>query len=167
MFSRSFQGIASEKNLIILNAAETRLYYVPYNITGWQPFTNCGRERKVQRCTGKGLSDVGIGNPGHCSDIHDDVIKWKRFPRYWPFVRGIQPVPGDFPTQRPVTRTFNVFFDMRLNKRLSKQWWGWWIETPSRPLWRHCNDKVVSGTQSSFRYRNVTYASHGVLSNHR
>ena len=26
-----------------------------------------------------------------------------------------------------------------LNKRLSKQSWGWWFETPSRPLWRHCN----------------------------
>ena len=29
--------------------------------------------------------------------------------------------PGDFPTQRPVTRSFDVFFDLRLNKRLSKQ----------------------------------------------
>ena len=48
------------------------------------------------------------------------------------------PVTGEFPTQRPVTRSFDVFFDLRLNKRLSKQWWGWWFE-PSRPLWRHCN----------------------------
>ena len=52
---------------------------------------------------------------------------------------GNSPVPDEFPTQRPVTRTFDVFFDLRLNKRLSKQWWGWWLETPSRPLWRHCN----------------------------
>ena len=29
--------------------------------------------------------------------------------------------PGEFPTQRPVTRSFDVFFDLRLNKRLSKQ----------------------------------------------
>ena len=30
--------------------------------------------------------------------------------------------PGDFPTQRPVTRSFDVFFDLRLKyKRLSKQ----------------------------------------------
>ena len=43
-------------------------------------------------------------------------------------------------TQRPVTRSFNAFFDLRLNKRLSKQWWGWWFETLSCPLWRHCND---------------------------
>ena len=43
------------------------------------------------------------------------------------------------PAQRPVTRSFGIFFDLRLNKRLSKQSWGWWFETPSRPLWRHCN----------------------------
>ena len=47
-------------------------------------------------------------------------------------------VPGEFPAQRPVTRSFDVFFDLRPNKRLSKHWWGWWFGTPSRPLWRHC-----------------------------
>ena len=34
------------------------------------------------------------------------------------------------------------FFDLRLNKRLSKQSQGWWFETPPRSLWRHCNDTV-------------------------
>ena len=52
---------------------------------------------------------------------------------------GNSPVPGEFPTQRPVTRSFDVYFDLRLNKRLSKQSWGWWFETQSRPLWRHRN----------------------------
>ena len=52
---------------------------------------------------------------------------------------GNSPVPGEFPTQRPVTGNFDVFFDLRPNKRLSKQSWGWWFETPSRPLWRHRN----------------------------
>ena len=52
---------------------------------------------------------------------------------------GNSPVPGEFSTQRPVTRSFDVFFDMRQNKRLSKQWWGWWFETLSRQLWRHLN----------------------------
>ena len=47
-------------------------------------------------------------------------------------------VTGEFPAQRPVTRSFDVFFDLRLNKRLSKQWWGWWFETPLHALWRHC-----------------------------
>ena len=66
---------------------------------------------------------------------HDDVIKWKHFTHYWASVK----VPGEFPTQRLVTRSFDVLFDLHPNKRLSKQGWGWWFETPSGPLWRHCN----------------------------
>ena len=50
------------------------------------------------------------------------------------------PVTGEFPSQRPGTRSFDVFFDLRLNKRLDKQSWGWWFETQSRSLWRYCND---------------------------
>ena len=42
-------------------------------------------------------------------------------------------VTGEFPAQRPVTQSFDVFFDLRLIKRLSKQSRGWWFETPSRP----------------------------------
>ena len=67
------------------------------------------------------------------ASYHDDVIKWKHFPRHCPFVTG------EFPAQRPVARSFDVFFDLRLNKRLSKQSWGWWFETLSGPLWRHRN----------------------------
>ena len=63
------------------------------------------------------------------------------FSAYRPFVRRIHTVTGEFPTQRPVTRSFDVFFDLRLSKRLGKQWWGWWFETPSRPSWRHSNGK--------------------------
>ena len=49
------------------------------------------------------------------------------------------PVPGEFSTQRPVTRSFDVYFDMRPNKRLSKQSWGWWFHRLSHPFWRHRN----------------------------
>ena len=52
---------------------------------------------------------------------------------------GNFPVTGEFPLQRPVTRSFGVFFDLRLNKWLGKQSWGWWFEMPSCPLWRQCN----------------------------
>ena len=94
---------------------------------------------------------------------HDDVIKWKHFPRYWPFVRGI-------PAQRPVTRSFGVFFDLRLNYRSNKQSWGWWFETLSRPLWRHCNETrteialkaTIGVTQSS---QNLSFEN--VLARHR
>ena len=52
---------------------------------------------------------------------HDNVIKLKS------------------PTQRPVTRSLDVFFDLRLKKRLSKSSRLWSFKTPSRSLWRHCN----------------------------
>ena len=55
---------------------------------------------------------------------------------------GNSPVPGEFPTQRPVTRSFDVYFDLRPNKRLSKQSWGWWFETLSCSLWRHRNIEI-------------------------
>ena len=68
---------------------------------------------------------------------------------------GNSPVTDQFPAQKasgltvnsphkgPVTRSFDGFFDLSLNKRLSKQSWDWWFETPSCPLWRHCNDLRV------------------------
>ena len=52
---------------------------------------------------------------------------------------GNSPVNGDIPTQRPVTRSFDVFFDLRLNKQVGKQSWGWWSETPTRSSWRQSN----------------------------
>ena len=53
---------------------------------------------------------------------------------------GNSPVTSEYPAQRPAPRSFEVVFDLRLNKRLSKQSWGWWFETPSCSLWRHCNE---------------------------
>ena len=58
---------------------------------------------------------------------------------------GNSPVPGEFPAQRPVTRSFDVFLDLRPNERLSKHSWGWWFETLSSPLWRHSNDHTLFG----------------------
>ena len=55
------------------------------------------------------------------------------------FCAGNSPVPGEFSAQRPVTRSFDVFFDLHLDKQLSKQCPGWWFETPSGSLWRQCN----------------------------
>ena len=159
---------------------------------------------------------------------HEVVMRWKRFPRHWPFVRGIYWLPvdsshkgpvirgfgvfmvslldelfveqtdefpviwdphdahymtslwwgtwwrnqmekfsallalfagnslvtGEFPVQRPVTRGFDVFCDLRLNKRLSKQSWGWWIETSSRSLWRHFNESETPITLIIWRHCN-------------
>ena len=54
------------------------------------------------------------------------------------------PVTGEFPAQRPVTHSIDVFFYLHLNKWLSKHSWGWWFETPSHSLGRHCNEMKLS-----------------------
>ena len=69
----------------------------------------------------------------HRIDLHDDVIKWKHSASL-ALCAGNSPVTGEFPTQRPMTWSFDVFFDLRLNKQLSKQWIRRRFETPSRPL---------------------------------
>ena len=61
---------------------------------------------------------------------------------------GNSPVIVELPhkgqcSQRPMTHSFDVFFDLCLNKQLSKQSWGWWFETPLCSLWRHCNGTSV------------------------
>ena len=75
------------------------------------------------------------------SFIHyDDIIKWKYFSALLALCAGNSLVTCEFPSKRPVTRSFAVFFYPRLNKRLSKQSWLQWFETPSRQLWCRCND---------------------------
>ena len=71
---------------------------------------------------------------------HDDVIKWKHFPRYWLFVRGIHRSPLNSPHKSQWRGALMFFFNLRPNKRFNKQSSGWWFEKPSRSLWRHCND---------------------------
>ena len=64
---------------------------------------------------------------------------WRHQMETFSALLAICAVTGEFPAQRPVTRSFDDFFDLHPNKRLSKQSWGWWFEQPSRSLWRHCN----------------------------
>ena len=62
------------------------------------------------------------------------------FPALLAICAGNSPVSCEFPAQRPVMRSFNVFFDLHLNKRFkSKQSSGWWFETPSHPLCHQYN----------------------------
>ena len=70
-------------------------------------------------------------------------------------------VPGEFPAQRQVMRSFDVFYDLRLNKRLSKQSWGWGFETLSRPLWRHCNG--FHGISSHVPCKHIITSETGVV----
>ena len=84
---------------------------------------------------------------------------------------GNSPVTGEFPSQRPVTRSFDVFFDLRLNKRLSKQSRRWWFETQSYSLWRHgkatsaastaehCIDVIMTTMASQITSLTVVYST--------
>ena len=90
-----------------------------------------------------------------CREYFDDVIIWSIF-------RVTGPLCGEFtghrwiPRMRPVTRSFDVFFDLCLNKGLSKQSWGWWFETPLCSLWRHCNACIDPCYLKSGLYFDVT-----------
>ena len=64
---------------------------------------------------------------------------------------GNSPVTGEFSSQRPVMRNIDVFCDLRVNKRLSKQSRSWWFETPSRSLWRHFNDHNAHNNEICIR----------------
>ena len=70
-----------------------------------------------------------IASGSHWHDLtilHDDVIKWRHFSALLALCAGNSLVIVEFPAQRPVTGSFDVFFHLRLNKWLSKQSWGWW-----------------------------------------
>ena len=70
------------------------------------------------------------------------VMIWKPLPRHWLFVRIIHRPPVNYHHKgqwRGALMFFVVFFYLRPNKWLSKQLWGWWFVTPSRPFWCHCN----------------------------
>ena len=94
---------------------------------------------KYENPSGPLSSDLwALGNPLRHNPWWRDQMK--TFSALLAICEGNLPVRGEFPAKRPVTRSFDVFFDLRLNKRLRKQSWGWWFETLSRPLCRHFND---------------------------
>ena len=79
-----------------------------------------------------------IQNEFPSRDGHDDVIKWKHFPSYWLFARGIHRSPVNSP-HKDQWRGALIFSFI---SAWIKGWvnWGWWFEKPSCSLWRHCND---------------------------
>ena len=95
------------------------------------------------------------------------IIAWWRhqmetFSAFLAICAGNSPTTGEIPAQKPVTQNFDVFVDLRLDERLSKQSWGWWFETPWRPLWHHNNEIPKS---ASYVYR-PWYQPSSSLTNH-
>ena len=108
-----------------------------HNSTRW------GRELRELTTTGEERRNVWSNVIAQCET--GSTIPWWRHQMetvsaLLVLCAGNSPVTGDFPAQSPGTRSFDTFFDLPLNKRLSKQPLGWWFETPIFPLWRHCND---------------------------
>ena len=102
------------------------------------------------------LVDIGSGNTRNNADwltmdtfLSTNSVKWwwrhqmKTFSALLALCAGNSPNIGEFPSQRPVTQNFDVFFEMRPNKRLSKQSRRRWFETPSHSLWRRRNVKKI------------------------
>ena len=87
-------------------------------------------------------------------EIHDDVMT---FSVLLALCEGNPPVTGGFPSQSPVTWSFDVFFDLCLNKQLINQSRCRWFETPSCSLWRHCNAFLIR--QKILHSRNYTSRS--------
>ena len=77
---------------------------------------------------------------------HDDVINWKHFPGFRPFLKGTTDY-GWIPLTKVSDTEFWRFFDMRLNKRMSKQSRYRWSQTPCRSLSRHYNVKRMFKAQ--------------------
>ena len=100
------------------------------------------------------LAEANNASISSCTCQHDSDWAWWRhqmetFSALLAICVGNSLVTGEFPAQMPVTRSFDVFFDLRLNNPLSKQWWGLWFETPSGLLWRHFNQHKLRAFSTS------------------
>ena len=85
-------------------------------------------------------------NHGHSSDIPHSWWRHRMetLSALLALRAGNSAVTAEFPSQRPLVRSVDVFFDLRLNKRLSKQSRCRWFETPSRSLWRHYDGRHIT-----------------------
>ena len=123
---------------------------------GWRPettkkhiytFTLRRRNKKSSTCHSPSLDHIDLFYGGYAICLLCIMIRvtlymmtssMEAFSALLAFSAGNLPVPGEFPSQRPVTQSFDVLFDLCLNKR-GKQSWGWWFETTSQSLWCHCD----------------------------
>ena len=116
------------------------------------------------------ISDLEVGNPSVSllfvgSSFHGDNAPWWRhqietFSALLAICAGNSPVPGEFPGKRPVTRSFDVFFDLRMNKSLNKQSRGWWFEMPSHSLWCHYNAMENTSKTKKGDHPMLSWAEH-------
>ena len=134
-----------------LNENENDLWYLLMFLNKWKYYDFLCCQFPVAfiirtRHNNKNKQVIKTKHVGKCKWVsieHGSIAWWRHqmetFSALQALCAGNSPVTDEFPTQRQVTRSFDVFSDLRLNKRLSIQSWGWWFKTPSCSLWRHCN----------------------------
>ena len=122
-----------------------------------QPDSNVHRANMRHTCA---LSSPGGPQVGPMNLAIWRVVLWchqmETFSALLALCAGNSPVTGEFPSQRPVRLSFDVFFDLCLNKRLSKQSWDWRFEMPSRPLGRQCTGAKTETRPWSWANRMLT-----------
>ena len=113
---------------------------IHYDIYSWQPLLG-----STELAGPVSAAHMTMRTSAHVTDwiLGDSMMtsfKWKHFPRYLPFMRGIHRSPVNSSHKGQWRGALIFSFDLHLNKRLSKPLRRQWIETPSHSLWRHCND---------------------------
>ena len=103
-------------------------------------------EKLLIFCANEILNPLQLGRPGQLT------LTWwrhqmKTFSALLALCAGNSPVPVNSPHKCQWRWALIFSFDLRLNKRLSKQPRGWWFETPPWSLWRQCNEPETSPTR--------------------
>ena len=125
----------------------------------WFPWSASDVSKVIRQLWGadrsnRALEKAGVpGSPWSAVStlmIQDHHFPWwhhqmETFSTLLALCEGNSPVTGEFPSQRPVMWSFDVFFDLRVNRQFSKQLRCWWLETPSYSLWHHCNAHLYKG----------------------
>ena len=129
-------SITTSKSVHTIEYVDTTgLFYLTYYFFEFVKWLTSGNMNGIVFFSSVCSSSINVFHNSHAS-----IVQWANLCLWWRHqMETFFRVTGHFPTQRPVTRSFDVFFDRRLDKRLIKQSWGWWFETLSCPLWRHYN----------------------------
>ena len=122
-------------------ASERRRYIVTSSLTGWTqcavyrvyPMEYAGLYCALYWCGYYRLLRICVMHSSTMTSSNGKIVRG--IGPSW----GNPPATGGFPSQPPVMWSYDIFFDLHLNKRLSKQSRRRWFETSLRSLWRHCN----------------------------
>ena len=104
------------------------------HLWSWAITQNKWNMEPLQKEKNKGQSSISFHLDDHCAWLRHQM---ETFSTLLAICVGNSLVTSEFPAQRPVTWSFDVFFNLHLKKWLSKQWRGWWFEMPSRPFCCH------------------------------